>query len=154
MENHEENRRCVNCKRELVRQKGVWVCLNCNPEAIDTAGLFTDDLESEEYAFIECPGATLYKDGSNEVAEGVDWIDENDATRGFRIVGQQIFAPNHKRRRRIRRDALGKIRRCQACQDYTVRMRRPEGRDFFIPSHKHPRRDKLRPMEHVTHEPH
>ncbi len=126
---------CVNCGRTLVKQKGVWICLACNPTAIDTADIFVDPVESE-------------------VVEGVRWRDENDATKGFEIVGRPIYAPNHKHRRRVRKEAVGKIRRCRACQDYTIRMRRPEGRDFFIPSVRHPRRTRLRPMEHVTYEPH
>ena len=153
MDENNNSRNCVNCGLPLVQQKGAWVCAKCNPRAIDTSNIFVDDIESEEYTFIECPGATLYGENSNDVTEGVRWIDDEDATKGFEIIGQQIFAPNHKKRRRIRKDALGKIRRCRACQDYTIRMRRPEGRDFFIPSYKHPRRKKLRSMEHVTYEP-
>jgi len=154
MDEKAERRHCINCKRELVRHKGVYVCINCNPGAIDTSAMFVDDLESDNHMFIECPGATLYEADTGEVIEGVRFHDDDDPASGYDIVGQQIFAPNHKKRRRIRRDAFGRIRRCRACQDYTIRMRRPEGRDFFIPSTKHPRRDKLRPMEHVTYEPH
>jgi len=154
MPDDKPRRQCINCGRELVRQKGAWVCINCNPNAIDTSSIFVDDVPDEEYVFIECPGATLYDEHTNEVIEGVKFNDDNDATRGHEIVRSQIFAPNHKKRRRIRREALGKIRRCRACQDYTIRMRRPEGRDFFIPSHKHPNKKQLKPMEHVTYEPH
>ncbi|HOD67750.1 MAG TPA: hypothetical protein PKM94_13795, partial [candidate division Zixibacteria bacterium] len=145
---------CVNCGRTLVKQKGVWICLACNPTAIDTADIFVDPVESEDYLLIECPGVSLYDPATGEVVEGVRWRDENDATKGFEIVGRPIYAPNHKHRRRVRKEAVGKIRRCRACQDYTIRMRRPEGRDFFIPSVRHPRRTRLRPMEHVTYEPH
>ena len=154
MDEPKDRRNCINCGRELLRQKGVWICINCNPGAIDTSHIFVDDIESEEHIFVECPGATLYDHDTNEVIEGVRFHDDEDATKGHEIIGQPIYAPNHKKRRRIRKDALGKIRRCRACQDYTIRMRRPEGRDFFIPSTKHPRRNKLRPMEHVTYEPH
>ena len=37
-----------------------------------------------------------------------------------------------------------------SCQDYTVRMRRKEGPDFYIPSHKHPNRKKLKSVQHTT----
>ncbi|RKX30063.1 MAG: hypothetical protein DRP47_00035 [Candidatus Zixiibacteriota bacterium] len=144
---------CINCGRPLIRQKGIWICAKCNPRAIDTTDIFVDDISTEEQVFIECPGATLYDSETGEVTEGVKWIDDNDVTKGFEIVGNAIYAPNHKPRRRIKVDSLGKIRRCRACQDYTIRMRRPEGRDFFIPSVKHPRRNKLKPMNHVSVEP-
>lgn len=153
MEEQNELRSCINCGRELIRRRGVNVCPECNPEAVDTSDIFLDATESDDYFLIECPGATLYDSETNEVVEGVRWRDEDDATQGYEIVGKQIYAPNHNHRRRIRKDAAGKIRRCRACQDYTIRMRRPEGRDFFIPSVHHPRRKKLRPMEHVTYEP-
>jgi hypothetical protein len=144
---------CINCGRQLLKQNGAWLCPVCNSDRIDTSCLFKDDPEDGEYVFIECPGATLYAQGTNEVEAGVEFIDNDDATRGYRIVGHPVYAPNHHRRRRIRREALGKIRRCRACQDYTVRMRRPEGRDFYIPSSKHPDRKQLKPMTHVTREP-
>ena len=150
MSQQDKKKTCVNCHRPLVQRKGAWVCLQCNPEAIELSNIFVDDIDTDEYVFIECPGATLYDPETNEVVEGVKWVDENDASKGYEIVGHKIFAPNHKKHRRIKRDALGKIRRCRACQDYTIRMRRPEGRDFFIPSPKHPRRKKLKPMNHVT----
>ncbi|MDH4034406.1 MAG: hypothetical protein OEV80_11475, partial [candidate division Zixibacteria bacterium] len=53
----------------------------------------------------------------------------------------------------IKREALGSIRRCQACQDYTVRMRRKEGADFCIPSSKFPHRKTLKSVHHVSYEP-
>ncbi len=154
MEHHPEDlKQCINCGRPLIRQKGVWLCAKCNPRAIDTSHIFIDDIETSEHVFIDCPGATLYDSETGEVTEGARWIDGDDASKGFEIVGRAIYSPNHKPRRRIKVEALGKIRRCRACQDYTIRMRRPEGRDFFIPSVRHTRRDKLKPMSHVTYEP-
>ena len=149
----EKQKTCINCNRPLIKQKGVWLCAKCNPRAIDTTNIFIDDIETDEYLFIECPGATLYDEETGEIIEGVKWKDDNNISKGYEIVGKAVYAPNHKHRRRIKREALGKIRRCIACQDYTVRMRRPEGRDFFIPSVKHPSRTKLKPMNHVTYEP-
>jgi len=110
-------------------------------------------MESSEFVFVECPGATLYEQGTNNVIAGVRFIDNDDPFKGYKIIGEPIFAPNHRRRRRIKREALGKIRRCRACQDYTVRMRRREGADFFIPSPKHPGRTKLKSVRHVSYEP-
>ncbi len=146
----EDKKSCINCGKPLFQKKGAWVCLHCNPEAISISGIFDDDLETEDHVFIECPGATLYDPETGEVEQGVKWRDDDDASKGYTIVNRRIFAPDHKRRRRIRKEALGKIRRCRACQDYTIRMRRPEGRDFFIPSAKHPHRKKLKPVTHVS----
>src|SRR5574341_1590369 len=130
-------KKCINCQKPLVERKGVLVCLQCNPEQLDYTEIF-EDKKDDGYIFIDCPCATLYQPGTEIVAAGVKFHDENDPTKGFTIVKEPVYAPTHNKRRRIRRDALGKIRRCQGCQDYTVRMRRPEGPDFFIPSHKYP----------------
>lgn len=108
---------------------------------------------SEGYLFIECPGATLYDPVTGAVTAGVEFIDDDDPGQGHRIVGQPVYAPTHRRKRRIRTEAIGRIRRCEGCQDYTVRMRRPEGRDFFIPSTKHPGRTRLKAVSHVGYEP-
>ncbi|MFH1688221.1 MAG: hypothetical protein ABIE70_11965 [bacterium] len=145
--------KCINCRRPLVIQNGVSLCSRCNTAEITQAQLFLRDEGESEHVFIECPGATLYAPESNEVIAGVKFYNDDDPTKGYRIVERPVFAPNHKRRRRIERQALGRIRRCQACQDYTIRMRRREGRDFCIPSHRHPNRKKLRAMTHVEYEP-
>ncbi len=148
-----DKQRCISCGRPLIHQRGVWLCIQCNSREIDTTGIFADDMESSEFVFVECPGATLYEQGTNNVIAGVRFIDNDDPFKGYKIIGEPIFAPNHRRRRRIKREALGKIRRCRACQDYTVRMRRREGADFFIPSPKHPGRTKLKSVRHVSYEP-
>lgn len=149
-----DERKCINCGRKLIRRNDVWLCLQCNSGDLDYTGLFKDDPGEVDHIFIECPGATLYEQGTNNVVAGVEFIDNdgNDGV-GHRIVGRAIYAPNHNRRRRIKKEALGSIRRCEACQDYTVRMRRKEGADFFIPSSKHPHRKKLKSIQHVTYEP-
>jgi hypothetical protein len=148
-----EKRSCVNCGRPLVLKDGVWLCRSCNSEDLDTSKIFVTDIGSDEYVFIECPGATLYAPGSDEVTAGVKWRDEKDPSQGYEIVNHPVYAPNHTKRRRIKKEAFGKIRRCQACQDFTVRMRRKEGADFFIPSPKHPGRKKLKPVTYSTRAP-
>jgi len=104
--------------------------------------------EDDEHVFIEFPGATLYEPDTDNIIAGVQFVDDDDPSAGYRIVGKTVFPPTHTRWRRIKRDALGSIRRCQACQDYTVRNRRREGADFFIPSVKHPKRKKLKSISH------
>jgi hypothetical protein len=137
-------KKCINCNRPLIRHHNSWLCPLCNPDSFELGDIFRDEVNHEEYVFIECPGATLYEPGTNNVIAGVKFIDDDDPEKGYEIVREPIFAPTHTRRRRIRREAIGKIRRCQGCQDYTVRMRRREGPDFFIPSVKHPNRKKLK----------
>lgn len=138
---------CINCGRPLVEKNEVWVCLHCNAD-LSEFRVFTEQADSEEFAFIECPGATLYEAGSNEVAQGVQFVDHNDPSKGYRIIDRPVYAPTHTKLRRIKKEAVGKIRRCQGCQDYTIRMRRPEGPDFFIPSPKYPGRKKLKTVSH------
>jgi len=152
--------KCVNCGRPLVQRKGALVCLQCNPEHLEYSEIFNDQPESnggagneDDYIFIDCPGASLYQPGTDIVVAGAKFNDEKDPAKGFSIVKEPVYAPTHSKRRRIKREAAGKIRRCQGCQDYTVRMRRPEGPDFFIPSHKHPHRTKLKTVEPTSYEP-
>ena len=148
-----DKKRCINCNRPLLKQNGLWLCPFCNSRDIDAARIFIDEKETDEYVFIECPGATLYEPGTNNVIAGVEVYDHDDPSKGHRIIDHPVYAPNHRHRRRIKREALGRITRCRACQDYTVRMRRKEGPDFFIPSPKHPRRTKLKEVKYVTYEP-
>ena len=77
----------------------------------------------EPKTVIECPGASLYDVESGRTLEGVKWNDPSDYTKGFVIIKNEVFAPTHTTRRLVGRDQVGKIARCQACQDYTVRMR-------------------------------
>jgi len=110
---------------------------------------FGEDEEclDEDKMFIECPGVTVYDPDTREIIAGVRWLDENDPAAGYEIVDQQIFAPEHRRRRLIRKEDHNRIRRCQACQDLTVRLMRREGPDFFIPNPKFPRKKQLKPVE-------
>jgi hypothetical protein len=149
----DEKKKCINCNRPLLKRQGVWLCIQCNSDEIDVSQIFIDPPESDETIFIECPGATLYEPGTNSVVGGVEYNDNDDPTKGYKIIGESVFAPNHSKRRRIKRDAIGSIRRCQACQDYTIRMRRREGADFCIPSSKFPSRTSLKTVHHVSYEP-
>ncbi|MDF1543863.1 MAG: hypothetical protein P1R58_02030 [bacterium] len=148
-----ETHQCVNCGRELVERNGVLLCLNCNSNDLDSTQPFHDDSIPHDSVFIECPGATLYEPGTNNVIGGVKFLDNEDPFRGWKIIGEPIFAPTHRRRRMIKKEALGRIRRCEGCQDYTVRMRRKEGPDFYIPSTKDPKRKKLKSVKHTYVEP-
>ncbi len=139
---------CISCGRDLVLKDHVWLCPNCNSaELAEQTFLSFETAESEQYVYIECPGATLYEPGTTNIVQGVQFDDES-ANGNYTIIDRPVYAPTHTRRRRIKREAVGKIRRCQGCQDYTVRMRRPEGPDFFIPSNKYPNRKKLKSVTH------
>lgn len=147
----QDDNHCINCGAELTSSGGISVCPECNSQYLRETQVFANlPGDSNEHVFIECPGATLYIDGTNEVEAGVEFFDNDDPSKGFRIVKHPVYAPTHARWRRIKREAVGKIRRCQGCQDYTVRMRRREGPDFFIPSYKHPRRKKLKSVKYRT----
>lgn len=110
------NRICLRCGRPMTREGGVDICLVCNEF------LAPQDAEVSKVV-IECPGATLYDVETGAVLQGVKWLDPDDATLGYEIVGTPIFAPRHAARRVIEAENSGKITRCRACQDYTVRMR-------------------------------
>lgn len=107
--------------------KGVEICLPCN----DKYGNFYNFFRSaaEEYkkdsdkAMIECPGATIYDPSNTRVVQGVKWNDPRDHSKGYEIIGRPVYAPNHTKHRMVHKDRAGNISRCQACQDFTVRMR-------------------------------
>ena len=148
----ESKQKCINCQKPLIERQGVLICLQCNPEQLEYSEIF-EDKRDDGYIFIDCPGATLYQSGTDTVVAGVKFHDESDPAKGFSIVKEPVYSPTHHKHRRIKHEALGKIRRCQGCQDYTVRMRRPEGPDFYIPSYKHPHRTKLKSVEYTSYEP-
>ncbi len=149
----QETRSCINCGHELISKEGLWLCIHCNTRNLEDSQIFIEEQADDGFIFIECPGATLYEDGTDNIIAGAKFHDDDDPTKGYRIIDHPIYAPTHTRKRRIKKDALGKIRRCQGCQDYTVRMRRREGPDFYIPSHKHPNRKKLKTVQHLSYEP-
>lgn len=108
----------------------------------EDAGVLADDR-----IFIECPGATAYDPVTREITAGVEFIDENDPSAGHRIIKHPVYAPEHKKRRLIKKEHRSSIRRCQACQDLTVRLIRREGPDFYIPNSRFPRKKQLRSIE-------
>ena len=108
---------CSQCGRPLTIEGGLEICLVCNRMA-EAA-----EVGAAAKVVIECPGATLYDVESGQVLEGAKWLDPDDPAAGFEIVGRPVLAPGHTARRLIEAHQAGKITRCQACQDYTVRMR-------------------------------
>jgi len=108
---------CSHCGRTLTVQGGIEICLACNQMAAPS------ELLEPEKTVIECPGATVYDVESGEILQGVRWLDPEQPGRDFEIVGRPLYAPNHKSRRLVAAEQVGKITRCRACQDYTVRMR-------------------------------
>ena len=141
---------CINCGRPLIPRNGTLVCLDCNSELLTVSEIFIESSANDDYVVIECPGATLYKDGTSEIEAGVRFLDDHDSSQGYEIVKHPVYAPTHEKKRRIKVEALGSIRRCRGCQDLTVRMRRREGPDFCIPSAKHPSRTRLKTAKYRT----
>jgi hypothetical protein len=114
----------------------------------ENATPFEDDgVLDDDKVFIECPGATAYDPVTREITAGVEFVDENDPSAGYRIVNHPVYAPEHKKRRLIKKEHRNSIRRCQACQDLTVRLIRREGPDFYIPNSRFPRKKQLRSVE-------
>ncbi len=147
------NPTCINCGESLVERNGVRLCPSCNTNDLNASQIFIDSGQDSEFVFIECPGATLYDTETGQITAGVKWHDDDDPSQGHDIVDHPVYAPTHTHRRRIKREAYGKIRRCQGCQDFTIRMRRKEGPDFFVPSPKYPGRTKLKSVEGLKREP-
>lgn len=145
-----QNSLCVNCSQELVKKNKTLICLRCNSELLTESEIFFEAGDSHEFVVIECPGATLYIEGTTEVESGARFLDEDDPSRGYEIIDHSVFAPTHEKKRRIKTEAYGRIRRCRGCQDLTVRMRRQEGPDLFVPSVKQPGRTKLKPVKYRT----
>lgn len=102
---------------------------------------------ADDKVFIECPGATIYEPGTRNIIAGVRFYDEKNASKGYEIVANPVYAPEHRGRRLVRKKDVNCLRRCQACQDLTVRMVRREGPDFYIPNPKHPRKRQLRSID-------
>ena len=106
-----------------------------------------DDELDDDKVFIECPGATIYEPGTRNIIAGVRFYDENNPSKGYEIVANPVYAPEHRGRRLVRKKDINYLRRCQACQDLTVRMVRREGPDFYIPNPKHPKKRQLRSVD-------
>jgi len=114
---------------------------------IEARNPFGDEAANKDCVFIECPGATVYETGTRTIIAGVEFVDESDPSKGFKIINHPVFAPDHKKRRMIKKEHVNSIRRCQACQDLTVRLIRREGVDFFIPNPRFPRKKQLKSVE-------
>ena len=146
---------CVGCGSPLIFLDETKLCSRCNSEqTIELAATLSGQMntpDGEDQQFIECPGASLYDEKTGLVSEGADFIEHENGAYEARIIKRPHFPPGHHRRRLVPRDAFGKIRRCQACQDYTVRLKRKEGVDFCVPSAKFPRRTKLKSVDIVSH---
>ncbi len=133
---------CSHCGDDLQIISGLPICPRCN----DTRGEFlnffsrtaADFGADSDKVLIECHGATLYKPGTNDIEAGVKFRDANDPSQGFDLIGAPVYGPKHVAKRWVKKDDLHLIRRCQSCQDLTIRMRRKEGPDLYIPSRRHP----------------
>lgn len=131
---------CDICSGEMTMVGGLPFCPNCNDNHGDVYGSLDMSIQAfaadADMVMIECPGATLYHDGSNDIKAGVRFYDNNDPAKGFEIVDHPVYGPKHVKRRWVKKEDAHLIRRCQSCQDHTIRMRRKEGPDLYIPSRK------------------
>jgi rRNA maturation protein Nop10 len=131
---------CRHCGGELESVGGLPVCLSCNDSHGEHYNLLSESIgdfaEQSDKVLIECPGATIYHADNGEVSAGVKFIDNDDPSRGYEIVGHRVYGPKHVKRRWVKKEDVHLIRRCQSCQDYTIRMRRKEGPNLYIPSRR------------------
>lgn len=120
-------KRCHICGKPMKEFKGVYMCLPCNEKYGQYYNYFksaTEEYQKQgDWVVIECPGATIYDETNTRVVAGVKFNNSRDPSQGYEIVGRPIYAPNHQKIRRVKRDHVNNISRCQACQDFTVRMR-------------------------------
>jgi hypothetical protein len=156
----EQSSVCVNCSGELLFVDETRLCPKCNSEAsitmIKELSAVVMERAELDSGFIECPGATLFDQKTGEPLEGAVFGDDTgerntDDSYTVKHVKWPVYPPGHMKRRMIPTEAYGKIRRCRACQDYTVRMRRREGADFCAPSAKFPHRKRLKSVDLVSH---
>ncbi|MDD4052134.1 MAG: hypothetical protein PHR28_09595 [candidate division Zixibacteria bacterium] len=121
----------------------MLLCPRCTDALGDRFGALAQSLADftadTDRIVISCPGATLYLPDSDQVTAGVHFFDGNDPLQGYEIIGHPVYGSAHVAHRWVKRQDAHLIRRCQSCQDLTVRMRRKEGPDLFIPSRRHPR---------------
>ena len=129
---------CNICGSGMTLIGGLPFCPKCN----DNHGEFYNPLSNaingfakdSDMVLIECPGATLYHPDTNEVSAGVCYRNIDDPTQGYDIISRPVYGPKHVGKRWVKKDDVRLIRRCQSCQDHTIRMRRKEGPDMYIPS--------------------
>lgn len=146
----EDNKhQCPHCGEKLQEVGGLPICLRCNDRRGDhynyLSRSITDFGQQSDKILIECQGATLYHPGTDEVAQGVRFRDGNDPSKGHEIIGRPVYGPKHVARRWVKKEDVHLIRRCQSCQDYTIRMKRKEGPNLYIPSRKGGRPHHQRP---------
>jgi hypothetical protein len=140
MEDHQHT--CRHCGGPLQDMGGLPFCPECNDRQGEHYNALSQSIcdfsNQSDKILIECPGATLYHPGSDSVAAGVRFLDNDDPSQGFEIIGKPVYGPKHVRRRWVKKENAHLIRRCESCQDYTIRMRRREGPDLYIPSRRGP----------------
>jgi len=146
---------CVSCGAKLLFVDETRLCATCNTQPIidlatEFSALVSSD-DSSENVIIRCPGASRYNDTTGAVVEGAEFVDDSDGSYRARIVARPLFPSGHTKLRVISRPALGRIRRCQTCQDYTVRLKRKEGADFCVPSRRFPNRKALKSVTDISH---
>jgi hypothetical protein len=150
---HHEKDTCPICGGGLEETGGLSICPRCNDAKGDYYNCLSrpisDFADQSDKVLIECPGATLYYPGTDEVAAGARFFDNDDPSKGYEIVGRPVYGPKHVRHRWVKKEDAHLIRRCQSCQDYTIRMRRKEGPDLYIPSVRNPQlpRHRHRPQD-------
>jgi len=130
---------CETCGSHLLPLGGLKLCPRCDDVAglcLSLGGTVNDFTAETDRVLIECPGATIYRSGTNDIIAGARFKNDSDPTCGFIIIDKPVYGPHHVRYRWVRNKDLHLIRRCQSCQDHTVRMRRREGPDLYIPSRK------------------
>lgn len=138
----DQNDSCQHCGSPLEIIGGLPLCPRCS----DREGRYYNPLSSSindfadhsDQVLITCHGATLYDPITNDVIAGVRFIDDSDPSQGYEIIDHSVYGPRHVKRRWVKRDDVHLIRRCESCQDYTIRMKRKEGPDLYIPSRKGP----------------
>lgn len=143
---------CPICGGGLEETGGLSICPRCN----DAQGEYynclsqsiSDFADQSDKVLIECPGATLYYPGANEVAAGARFFDNDDRSKGYEIIRRPVYGPKHVKYRWVKKEDAHLIRRCQSCQDYTIRMRRKEGPDLYIPSVRNPQPPRRRRNSH------
>jgi hypothetical protein len=124
-----DGRICAICGKQMRKFKGIFMCLECNDKYGEYYNFFSSAVsdykrhDGTDVVLVNCPGATIYDETNATIIRGVKWNDQNDFTQGHTVVGSPIYAPGHKPKRVVPRDKIKNISRCQACQDFTVRMR-------------------------------
>ena len=138
----ERSELCQKCGSALETIGVLSFCPRCNDREgrhyNSLSSSINDFADGRDRVLITCQGATLYDPVTNEVIAGVRFVDDDDPSRGYEIVGGPVYGPRHVKRRWVKKEDVHLIRRCESCQDYTIRMKRKEGPDLYIPSRKGP----------------